>query len=58
VAFINPFGDAPSRLSRSRILAVWLPARASGLAAFGFVRLLYAFLAGLALLPDLVLVGV
>ena len=58
---VTPFG----RLSRSRILAVLLPSRAtSGLAAlasllgaFAFVRPLGAFLAGVAFFPALVLAG-
>ena len=50
----------PGRLSRSRILAVLLPSRASGLAGaatLAFVRPLGAFLAGVAFFPALAFLG-
>ena len=47
----------PGRLSSSRILAVLLPSRASGLAALALFPPLGAFLAGVAFFPDLPLAG-
>jgi hypothetical protein len=57
VAFISSFEVAPpGRFSRSRILAVLLPSRATlGLATSGLARPLGAFLAGVALRADLAL---
>jgi hypothetical protein len=43
----------PGRLSSSRIFAVLLPLRASGLATLAFVRAVGVFFAGLAFLPGL-----
>jgi hypothetical protein len=58
VAFINSFEVTPPvRFSRSRILAVLLPSRASSLATLTFVWLLGAFLAGLAFFPALAFAG-
>ena len=59
VAFIRSFEVAPpGRFSRSRILAVLLPSRATlGLATSRLVRRLGAFLAGVALRADLALAG-
>ena len=59
VAFISSFEVAPpGRFSRSRILAVLLPSRATlDLATSGLVRPLGAFLAGVALRADLALAG-
>src|ERR1019366_4871066 len=59
VALISSFKVAPpGRFSRSRILAVLLPSRATlDSATSGLVRPLWAFLAGAALRADLALAG-